>query len=270
MPISLSSVTTGDAIKPPRIVVYGGDGVGKTTFAAGAPSPIFIRAEDGLGLLKVAAFPPATLFSDVLDAMRALASEEHQYKTLVVDSLDWLEQLIWAQVAREKNLHHIEELGYGKGYLLADDQWARFFLGCDVLRERKGMQIILICHAEIKRFDAPDTAPYDRYQLKLHKRASARAAEWADIVAFAQHETVVRESDVGFNKKVTRGVGTGERLLQVTETPAFDAKNRYALSSPLPLNYPALRDALRAAVSARQTSESTPAPTSFAPAEEAA
>ena len=82
MPISLSSVTTGDAIKPPRLVVYGGDGVGKTTFAAGAPAPIFIRAEDGLGLLQVPAFPPATLFSEVLDAMRALASEEHTYRKI--------------------------------------------------------------------------------------------------------------------------------------------------------------------------------------------
>ena len=237
MPISLSSVTTGDAIKPPRLVVYGGDGVGKTTFAAGAPAPIFIRAEDGLGLLQVPAFPPATLFSEVLDAMRALASEEHTYRTLVVDSLDWLEQLIWAQVARDKGIHHIEELGYGKGYLLADDQWARFFLGCDVLRDRKGMSILLICHAEIKRFDAPDTAPYDRYQLKLHKRASARAAEWADIVAFAQHETVVRESDVGFNKKVTRALGSGARVMHTEGRPAFLAKNRYGLPDTLPLSW---------------------------------
>lgn len=266
MPITLANVTTGDVIKPPRLVIYGGDGVGKTTFAAAAPSPIFIRAEDGLGILRVAAFPPATTFSEVLDAMRALASEDHAYRTLVVDSLDWLEQLIWAHVAREKNIHHIEELGYGKGYLLADDHWARFFLGCDTLRDRKQMQIILICHAEIKRFDAPDTAPYDRYQLKLHKRASARTAEWADIVGFAQHETVVRESDVGFNKKVVRGVATGERVLHVTESPAFDAKNRYALPSPLPLHYPAFREALKAALAPKPETDDSPS----TPAEEAA
>lgn len=250
MPITLANVTVGDALKPPRMVIYGGDKVGKTTFAAAAPAPIFIRAEDGLGVLKVAAFPPASTFTEVLEAMRALASEKHDYKTLVVDSLDWLEQLIWAHVAREKNIKHIEEIGYGKGYMFADDHWGRFFLGCETLRDRNNMQIILICHAEIKRFDAPDTAPYDRYQLKLHKRASARTAEWADVIGFAQHETVVRESDVGFNKKIVRGVATGERVLHLTETPAFDAGNRYSLPDMIPLDYQVYRDVLRAALTA--------------------
>lgn len=271
MTITLAHITTGDAVKPPRLVIYGGDGVGKTTFAAHAPSPVFIRAEDGLGVLQVPAFPPASTFGEVLDAMRALASEEHTYRTLVVDSLDWLERLIWTHTAKDKGVQHIEDMGYGKGYVHADDHWGRFFLGCDVLRERKGMQIILICHAEIKRFDAPDTEPYDRYQLKLHKRASARAAEWADVLGFAQHETVIRETDVGFNKKVIRGYGTGERVLHVTESPAFDAKNRYALPSPLPLHYAAFRDAMRAALTPSTADTAAPTPTiPTATAEEAA
>lgn len=270
MPITLANVTRGDAIKPPRIVVYGGDGVGKTTFAAGAPAPIFIRAEDGLGILDVAAFPPATLFSEVLDAMRALASEEHTYKTLVVDSLDWLEQLIWAQVAREKNVQHIEELGFGKGYVMADDQWQRFYLGCDVLRTRKKMQVILICHSQIKRFDAPDSEPYDRYELKLHKRAAALAMEWADVVGFAQHERVVQESEVGFNKKVRRGFGTGERVLHLSETPAYDAKNRFSLPQTVPLHYPALLAALRAAIATRTTPTEPGESSTTTTAEEAA
>lgn len=276
MAITLANVTTGDVIRPPRIVVYGGDGVGKTTFAAGAPGPIFIRSENGLGILQVPAFPPTEHFTEVLEAIAALIREEHSYRTLVIDSLDWLEGLVWAYTAREKGVEHLEDIGYGKGYLFAEEHWLRLFKGLDTLREKRGMGVILICHAEIKRFDAPDSAPYDRYQLKLHKRASARTTEWADIVGFAQHETVVRESDVGFNKKVARGVGTGERLLQVTETPAFDAKNRYGLPSPLPLHYKALRDALRAAIAARQVAESAPqAPADsplppVAPAEEAA
>lgn len=254
MPITLASVTTGDAIKPPRIVVYGGDGVGKTTFAAGAPAPIFIRSEDGLGILQVPAFPPAEHFQDVLEAIGALLKEDHAYRTLIVDSLDWLEQLVWAYTAREKAVDHIEDIGYGKGYVFADEHWQRFFKGLDLLREQKGMTIVCICHAQIQRFDAPDSPPYDRYVLKLHKRANARVMEWADIVGYAQHETVIREADVGFNKKVIRGIGTGERLLHVSEQPAFDAKNRYALESPLPLTYAALRDAMRA----RLTTTSSP------------
>lgn len=253
MALTLGSITVGDTPKPPRIVVYGGDGVGKTTFAAGAPSPIFIRSEDGLGILKVAAFPPAEDFADVLAAMALLLREEHGYKTLVVDSLDWLEQLVWVYTARDKGVEHLEQISYGKGYLYAEEQWLRFFKACDMLRAQRGMTVILISHADIKRFDAPDSTPYDRYQLKLHKRAAARTLEWADIVGFAQHEAITRESDVGFNKKVVRGIATGERVLHVTETPAFDAKNRYSLPSPLPLDYAALREALRTALAVPTT-----------------
>lgn len=251
--LSLASVTTGDAIKPPRIIIYGGDGVGKTTFAANAPSPIFIRSEDGLGVLKVAAFPPANAYVDVLEAMRVLIREKHTYRTLVIDSLDWLESMIWTGVCQERNVKSIEDIGFGKGYVMADDYWAEFFKACDIIRDRLNMTIILICHSEIKRFDDPMSEPYDRHQLKLHKRANAKATEWADIVAFAQHETVVRESDVGFNKKVARGISTGNRILQLTETPAYDAKNRYGLPDSLPLDYAVFREALKDAIAPAPT-----------------
>lgn len=264
MPLTLDSITVGDPIKPARTGVYGPDGVGKTSFAAGAPSPIFIRAEDGLGLLKVPAFPPAQTFHEALEAIALLLREPHTYRTLVIDSLDWLEGLVWAHTCQKHGVGHIEEIGggYGKGYLYADDEWDRLFRGLDLLRINRGMGIILICHSEIKRFDAPDSAPYDRYQLKLQKRAAAKVAEWVDVLGFANFVTTTRESDVGFGKKVVRGMGAGDRELYVEERPAFDAKNRYNLPASMPLEYAAFRDALVTAVeqaAAQPAAEPSPA-----------
>jgi len=247
---ALHSVTIGDEIRPPRTIVYGTDKIGKTTFAAGAPAPIFLRSEDGLGVLQVPAFPPAQSLDDVLGAVAALITEPHVYRTLVIDSLDWLERIVWAHTAKHKGVAHLEDLGYGKGYLFADEHWRYLLKGLDRLRSDRRMGIILICHSEIRRFDAPDSAPYDRYQLKLHKRAAALVSEWADVIGFAHFDTIIRESDVGFNKKVTRADDDG-RVLFLVEKPAFDAGNRYGLPDKVRLEYSAYRDALKEALPAR-------------------
>ena len=240
--IDLSSLErTGSAPKPPIITLYGTGKIGKSTLAASFPNPVFIRTEDGTDALSVDAFPLATTFQDVKDAISSLCGE-HDFKTLVVDSLDWLEPLIWDEVAGDQgaasvNDESVKALTFGKGMLLAADKWREDYLrAINYLRDHKGMTIIQIAHHQIKRFDAPDVDPYDRYGIKLHKAASALVAEDSDIILFANYKTMTKEKDVGFDKKVTRALGNGTRVLHTVEAPAWQAGNRYNMPAEIVLN----------------------------------
>lgn len=243
MAISLSNIArTTRASQPPRIVVHGQQGVGKSTFAANAHKPIFLPFEDGLVGLEVNAFPVLTSYDQAAQALDALASDKHDFGTVVLDSLDWLEPLIWARVAKDAGKDSIEQIPYGKGYIEASTYWRELLGKIDALRAR-GMATILIAHTEVKRFDAPDTDAYDRYVIKLHRQAAGLVIEWADIVGFAQHEMVIKKESTGFQNR-TRGVGTGRRLLRVNETPAYLAKTRFPIADPVPLDWAALVGAL--------------------------
>jgi AAA domain len=244
MAISLASLNRATALKPPRILIHGVHGVGKTTFAAGAPEPVFILTEDGLGTLDVPHFPLARTFDEVMQALAALYAEEHRFRTLVMDSADWLEPLVWARVCKDQGWKSIEDAGYGKGYVNALDLWREYLEGLNALRDDKGMAIVQIAHTDIKRFDSPESEPYDRYVIKLHAKASALLQEHSDIVLFANYRISTVKSDVGFNKKVTRALGSGERLLHTAERPAFLAKNRYALPDTLEMSWAALAEAM--------------------------
>lgn len=243
MAISLSSISrTSRASAPPRIVIHAQQGVGKSTFAAGAYKPIFLPFEDGLTGIVTDAFPLITSYEDAVAALDSLVNEQHDFGTAVLDSLDWLEPLVWSRVARDAGKDSIEAIPYGKGYTEALTYWRQILDRLNALRDR-GMAVILIAHTEVKRFDAPDTDAYDRYQIKLHRSASALVVEWADVVGFAQMETVVRKDQQGFQTR-NRGVSTGRRVLRVNETAAYLAKNRYSLPDPLPLDWGALIAAL--------------------------
>lgn len=236
MAFNLKSIRRNDAIAAPRVVIYGVEGIGKSTFAAGAPKPIFICTEDGLGSLEVDHFPLATSTADVMEAIGTLYQEAHDFGTVVIDSLDWLENIIWKEI---ESTHDAKDLAYGKGAVLAADKWREILAGLNALRNDKSMAVVLIAHTTIKRFDSPETEPYDRYMLKLQDRASSLVREWADAVLFANYKTIVRKDDVGFNKTVARGVSTGERLLFTAERPAYQAKNRYSLPESISLSWDA-------------------------------
>ena len=244
MAISLASLSRSTAIAAPRILIHGVAGVGKSTFAAAAPGPVFVPTEDGLGMLDVAHFPLARSFEAVMEALVALYSEPHEFKTVVVDSVDWLEPLIWQRVCQDNQWASIEEPGYGKGYIAALELWRQYLDGLNALRDERGMAVIQIAHTDIKRFDSPEHEPYDRYVIKLHARAAALLQEHSDVVLFANYRISTVKADVGFNKKVTRALGSGERVIYTAERPAFLAKNRYALPDVLPLDWPAFATAM--------------------------
>jgi len=245
MAIAISSLLRSTALVPPRVLMHGVAGVGKTTFAAASPDPAFIITEDGLGALDVTHFPLARSFDDVMEALAALYSEDHQFKTVVVDSVDWLEPLIWQRACKDNGWSSIEDAGYGKGYVAALDLWRQYLDGLNALRDERGMTVIQIAHTDdIKRFDSPEHEPYDRYIIKLHARAAALLQEHSDVVLFANYRISTVKSDVGFNKKVTRALGSGERVLYTAERPAFLAKNRYGLPDSLPLSWAAFAEAM--------------------------
>lgn len=226
MSFNLNSIKHSTAMAAPRLMVYGVEGIGKTTFAAGAPNPIFILTEDGLGSLQISHFPIARTLSEVMEAIGTLYSEKHDFQTVVIDSLDWLEAIIVRELEEK---YDAKDLAYGKGALIAAEKWRALLDGLDALRNERGMSVILLAHTMIKRFDSPEVEPYDRYQPKLQDRSNAVVREWADAVLFANYKTIVKKADVGFNKEVSRGISTGERLLFTSERPAYMAKNRYSL-----------------------------------------
>lgn len=235
MAFNLSSIQRGVVVTPPRLIVYGPHGVGKTTLASEAPSPILLPTEDGKGQLDMPSFPIATSYADVCEAIGTLLNEQHEFSTLAVDSLDWLEPLIWAETCKRGGWTDIEQAGYGKGYIAAADVWREFFAGLVALREAKHMQVILLAHTEIKVFNDPSNEPYDRYQIKLQSRAAAIAQEWADAVLFVNFRTTTQKTDKGFKKFVTRGVGHGERLAYTEERPSHYAKTRYDMPAEIAL-----------------------------------
>lgn len=243
MAYNLDSIKKGKNIQAPRIFLYSTHGIGKSTLASKAPDPIFIQTEDGLGAIDTSSFPLAKESADVMEAIKTLYTEQHDYKTVVLDSADWLENILQREIETK---YDAKELSYGKGSIILADQWRAFLDGFNALRNDKNMIVILIGHCEIKRFDSPEVEPYDRYQPKMQGRSSALVQEWSDAVLFANYRTMVKKEDVGFNKSVSRGITTGERLLYTQETPAYLAKNRYSLPSSLPMEWSALANAIAA------------------------
>jgi len=229
MAFDLSSITRGPQITPPRLIVYGPHGLGKTTFLSEAPAPILLPTEDGKGKIDIASFPLARSWADVVSALVTLRDQPHEFGTAGTDSLDWLEPIVWAETCRRNNWADIETPGYGKGFGAADDVWREFFQMLSDLRDKRGMQVILTAHSQIKPFNDPSSEPYDRYSIKLQTRASALAQEWSDAVLFLNQKSYIQKDKKGFDKVIARGVGLGERVIYTEERPSHLAKNRYGL-----------------------------------------
>lgn len=231
----LSQVTKGKIKKPHMILLFGIDGVGKSTFAAQAPNPIFLGSEDGSNNLDVARFPTPAKWADIEKAVSELTTEKHDYKTLVIDSADWIEPLLHQEICVRHGAKSIELAagGYGKGYVEAVTEWQKFCKSLAKLRDERGMNVIIIAHSEVVKFNDPYTqTEYDRYQLKLYKKSSALLREFVDCVLFANFEI--------FSKKdgqKQRHFADGARVLYTERRPGFDAKNRLGLPFQIPLSW---------------------------------
>jgi hypothetical protein len=240
--MNLNAIVRGRQVRPLRVLLAGVEGVGKSTFAGDAPSPIFVGAEEGTDHLDVERFPSVETWQEILDAIHVLTTQPHSYKTLVMDTVDWAEPLLWRFVAARDGEASIESYGYGKGYAAALDEWQFFTQRLDQLRRARSMHVILLAHSAIRSFKNPLGDDYDRYELKLNQKAAAWLKEWCDCSLFANFETFTEKDD----KKRIRGLDTGARLIHTQRRAAWDAKNRYDLPESLPLSWQKFHTAVQA------------------------
>ncbi|MCC7407457.1 MAG: ATP-binding protein [Phycisphaeraceae bacterium] len=263
----LQQIHRGRRHSPPRLLIYGTEGIGKSTTAAAAPNPIFIPTEDGLDQIDCASFPLATKLSDVEAALRSLIQEDHDFETVVIDSADWLERLVWDELCVQYGVASIEKVdgGYAKGYTHALTHWRRLIGDLDTLRNGRGMCVILLAHAKVEKFEDPEFSTYDRYSPRLHRHVTSLLTEWADGVLFATRKIITKADPAGggFGRErvIAAGLGKdasgggGERILRTVGSPACVAKNRYGLPAELPLSWPALMQAL---IQAQDLAEAPP------------
>lgn len=247
MAFDLSSIRPTKRDTPSRILVYGPHKIGKSTFASQAPGAIFIPTEDGQDAIESQAFPLCESWDDLMGAINTLYSEDHDFRTAILDSADWAEALAYKKVVADTDkpkVKSIEDIGYGKGYTFAADLYRELLDGLNALRTHRQMQIVIICHAEIRRFDDPMADSYDRYQIKLHKLVNKMVQEWCDVIGFAQQDSTTKTDDVGFDKKRTRAIDIDRRVLRLQGSAAFDAGNRYDLPATIPLIWSEFEKAL--------------------------
>jgi hypothetical protein len=237
-------VTKGKIRKPYFMVLYGPAGIGKSTFAAGAPNTVFIGNEEGTYNLDVTRAEKATKFKDVTDAISDLRKEKHDFKTVAIDSLGGLEPLVWDAVCAMDGSKTIEQAqgGYGKGYVMANKLWQGMINDLLALREEKGMNVIAIAHSLVKSFNDPMLPQgYDRYQLALNDKAALIWTREVDMLGFANMETYLKE---GESEKKNRALSENKRILYTERRPGFEAKNRLGVPAEIPFEYSAFESAI--------------------------
>jgi hypothetical protein len=253
--------------RPPRVLLYGSEGIGKSTFGEGCPNPIFIPTEDGLDEIDAAKFPKCNSFQEVSDNLDILIADRHDFGSVVLDTADWTEKLIHKEVCRRDSKASIELCagGFGKGYGVALELWHELLDKFDRLRDR-GMVIVILAHANVSRFEDPDqSVSYDRYTLKLNDSkkfsSSALICEWCDAVLFATRKVLVKtESKKVGNETKIRGVAVtlggdeASRIIRPYGSPSAIAKNRYGIKTEIPLSWRAFVDAIASSATAGKQS----------------
>lgn len=249
--IDLKNLKKGKVNNPDRILLYGMPKIGKSTFGANAINPIFLNIEDGIDNLDVTrAFDSSNKsYQDCVELIERLITQEHDFKTLVLDSADWFERLIYKHICVKEKVDSIENIGYGKGYVEAINIWSHFLNGLDSLRLKRNMEIIIICHVDIRNFNDPAGENYSQYVPKIHGKtgkgdsALGLLTEWSDMILFANEKKFIKKEEKGFGGSEAKAISAGQRVIYTTGEPSFVAGNRINLPAELPLDYKAFNQA---------------------------
>ena len=221
-----------------KTVVYGPEGIGKSTFASRFPNPLFIDTEGSTKDMDVARTPAPTSWTMLLEQIQYVKGHPETCRTLVVDTVDWAEQMCVEHVCNKHQKSGIEDFGYGNGYVYAKEEFGRFL---NQLSEivAAGIHVVLTAHAQLRKFEQPDEmGAYDRWELKLGKKTTSQTSplvkEWADMVLFANYKTYSVAVDDKGKKRKAQG---GSRVMYTTHHPCWDAKNRYSLPDEMDFDY---------------------------------
>lgn len=231
-------INTGVVKTPLKVIIYGTEGVGKTTLASKFPKPLFIDAENGSGALNVARYPYPTSWQMLMSEVQEFLNNPQGYKTLVIDSIDWAEAKAIEMICAGMKVNGIEDIGWSKGYTYLNEEMGRLL---NLLTEviNRGVNVVLIAHMVIRTITKPEeTGSYDRYELKLKQAKNGNncqlVKEWADLILFCNYrEFLVADKTTG-KKKATGGK---ERIMYTEHAATWDAKNRFGLPEVLPLDF---------------------------------
>lgn len=249
------NITTGKQIEPVKGIIYGIEGIGKTTMAAKWPKPLFLDVERGSGQMDVSRVTPGT-YAEFKDCIRQLIADSQGFKTLVIDSADWLETMMIKHICTEANITSIEkyEKGYGKGWTKLAEDWAVLLDRLDMIRTRHGMNILFISHARIKRYEPADDSGHDRYTLTLAEKSADVLKKWSDLTLFVKYDTFTVEE--GGKVKVKGG---DKRVMYSKFHPCWDAKNRYGLPDKMPFEFAQIAGIFQRAPEPEKPAAETPA-----------
>lgn len=226
------NITSGIIHSAQKIVLYGPEGIGKSTFASRMPDPVFIDTEGSTKKLNVRRMDRPQSFAMLLEEVRYIRQNPRLCKTLVIDTADWAEMLCIRDLCAKNKKTGIEDFGYGKGYVYLAEDFGKLL---NELEEviRAGVHVMLTAHAAMRKFEQPDEmGQYDRWEMKLGKKTAPLLKEWADMVLFANYKTVTVKT--AENKVKAQG---GSRVMYTSHHPCWDAKNRDGLPEELPFDF---------------------------------
>lgn len=230
-------ISRGVIVGAQKIVIYGPEGIGKSSFAAKFPNAVFIDTEGSTKHMDVARLPKPTSWTMLIEEVKYVKQNPHICDTLVIDTADWAEQLCKNEVCAKAQKKGIEDFGYGKGYVYVAEEFGRLLNLLEDLIEL-GINIVLVAHAQMRKFEQPDElGAYDRWEMKMEKKVAPLVKEWADMLLFANYKTHVINVDGQGAQKGKNKVQGGKRVMYTTHHPCWDAKNRHDLLSEIPLDY---------------------------------
>lgn len=229
------NIVKGKQAKPVRAVIYGPEGIGKSTLASQWPAPLFLDLEGGTARLDVARVTPQS-FHAVQQIVAELTKNTQGYQTIIIDTADWLEKNLQAALVAEHNWRSIETPGYGKGYAMLAEDFRKFLDAVSAMQDATGLAVVFCAHAWLRKQELPDEAgAFDRWEMKLSKHVGPALKEWADLILFCNYQTIVVTSEAG--KAKAQGQ---ERVMYATHHACWDAKNRFGLADRLPMTIAAL------------------------------
>lgn len=252
------NITTGIVPKAQKVVLYGVEGIGKSTFAAQFPNALFIDTEDSTLHMDVKRFDKPTSWQMLLQQIDYV-KQNKPCQTLVIDTIDWAEEICKRHLMAANGWSAIDSEGYGKKYVALAKEIGELLNKLSEVIDI-GINVVLTAHAWLRKKEEPDEmGAYDRYELKLEKKTAPIVKEWADMVLFANYKTTIITDSKTESKKATGG----QRMMFTTHRPTWDAKNRVGLPDEVTFDYNHIKPVIESITNAINKPVSQSLPTDF-------